>query len=295
MKKFLYSLTSLCCLVGWGVSAQNLPTPSAAPATTATVTAPTVTSKKLELKDADALGTYVGQFEASVYDETKKPKRSNKITIAIESLDNGQAKGKSIVAGNFRPFEGPYTLDSVKNELTATVKEPGDDKYDGTFQLTVYLAPEGKRLSGFWIANDKNLAVTERAFNLEPRTFSYDPHKNLTNGNIVHVFETGNDEQAEAITPDAIKFNASVVELKKEDVENMKRRDLEVMRNAIYARHGYSFKNRQMRDYFDTHVDWYMPISIDVTAQLTDLEKKNIELIKRYEKHAETYYDSFGR
>ena len=74
----------------------------------------------------------------------------------------------------------------------------------------------------------------------------------------------------------------------------MYRRDLEVMRNAIYARHGYSFQNRQMRVIFDD-IDWYIPVSVDVTAELTELEKANIELLKRYENHAATYYDRFGR
>jgi hypothetical protein len=35
-------------------------------------------------------------------------------------------------------------------------------------------------------------------------------------------------------------------------------------------------------------------VSVDVTRDLTDLEKKNIELLKRYENHAATYYDRFG-
>jgi hypothetical protein len=67
------------------------------------------------------------------------------------------------------------------------------------------------------------------------------------------------------------------------------------MRNAIYARHGYSFKNRQMRYFFDNFVDWYVPVSTNVQPQLTKLETANIALIKRYEKHAEKYYDSYGR
>jgi hypothetical protein len=70
--------------------------------------------------------------------------------------------------------------------------------------------------------------------------------------------------------------------------------DLEIIRNAIYARHGYSFKNRKMRYVFD-QIDWYNPVHVDIRSDLTDLEKKNIDLLKRYEGHAVTYYDSFGR
>ena len=100
---------------------------------------------------------------------------------------------------------------------------------------------------------------------------------------------------AEFLTEDASKFNASKTVLRNKDVENMHKGDLEVTRNAIYARHGYSFKNRRTRYVFDRYVDWYMPVSTNVTQELTELEKKNIDLLKRYEQHAERYYDSFGR
>ena len=102
------------------------------------------------------------------------------------------------------------------------------------------------------------------------------------------------DYEGEMLTEDVMTFNASNTALKKEDLENMYKGDLEVMRNAIYARHGYSFKNRKMRYVFD-QIDWYIPVHTDVRSDLTDLEKKNIDLLKRYEGHAEAYYDSFGR
>ena len=66
-------------------------------------------------------------------------------------------------------------------------------------------------------------------------------------------------------------------------------------RNSIYARHGYSFKNRKMRYFFDNYIDWYMPVNTDIRNSLTDIEKRNIELLKRYEEHAENYYDEYGR
>lgn len=88
--------------------------------------------------------------------------------------------------------------------------------------------------------------------------------------------------------------NASLDLLKTGDVENRYKADLEVLRNAIYARHGYSFRNPRMRAVFN-YVEWYIPVSVDVTAQLTEIEKKNIALIKRYESHAGKYYDAFGR
>ncbi|MBX3166577.1 MAG: YARHG domain-containing protein [Candidatus Eremiobacteraeota bacterium] len=242
---------------------------------------------------ADAVtGSYVGEFVAAVADYAKKPMLYNKINLSVDSIQGDVVKGHSVVAGNSRPFVG--TAVRKGNLLEITAKEPGDDQYDGVFQFT--LDPAAKTVSGRWVANDKNLAVSTRKFTLSKRTFRYDPTQPLGRLWSRQVYDSYDrvSDTAERITNDAIRFNASTTRLRPQDVENMYRRDLEVMRNTIYARHGYSFKNREMRFLFD-RIDWYMPVSTDVTAQLTDLEKDNIDLLKRYENHATTYYDHFGR
>ena len=49
-----------------------------------------------------------------------------------------------------------------------------------------------------------------------------------------------------------------------------------------------------MRKHFDKQ-GWYMAVSQNVSDNLTATEKKNAELIKRYENYGEEYYDKFGR
>lgn len=238
-------------------------------------------------------GFYVGGFIAEVRDEKKLPMYMNKINISIDSVKNDILFGHSVVAGNKRPFKG--SILQKENVYVAEVKEPGDDKYDGAFTFTIN--PTEKTLSGIWIANDKKLAVTKRSYNLKHREFKYDPSQQIVIEYRIEIYDphsAGKDE-AEFVTTDAGKYNASTETLKKEDVENMYKRDLEIMRNAIYARHGYTFQNRQMRYFFDTEVDWYTPVSTNITKELTALEKKNIELIKSYEDYASAYYDGFGR
>lgn len=239
------------------------------------------------------LGFYVGGFIADIKDEKKLPMYMNKINISIDSVKNDILFGHSVVAGNKRPFKG--NIKQSGNIYTAEVKEPGDDKYDGAFTFTIN--PGDKSLTGTWVANDKKLAVTKRNYNLKQREFKYDPEKQIVIEYRIEIYDphsAGKDE-AEFVTSDAAKHNASTEALKKEDVENMYKRDLEIMRNAIYARHGYTFQNRQMRYFFDTEVDWYVPLSTNITKELTALEKKNIELIKSYEDYASAYYDGFGR
>ena len=234
-------------------------------------------------------GYYVGYFRAVDFKEGGTG--SNKITISIDSVKPPQIWGKSIVAGNFRPFEGIIEPET----FSVAVKEPGDDRYDGEFSFIVRL--DGK-IEGKWYAYDKTLKVTQRKYELEKRAFSYDKNQDLPDLEYHVLYDASywnNDGgEGEILTSAVTTLNPSNTILKKEDVENMYKGDLEVIRNSIYARHGYSFKNRKMRYVFD-HIDWYMPVSTDIRMDLTALEMQNIELLKRYEEHAEAYYDSFGR
>jgi len=104
----------------------------------------------------------------------------------------------------------------------------------------------------------------------------------------------GYDTSYFATSNDVYKYNASATLLTRNEVANMKKADIFILRNAIYARHGYSFKNQQLRAFFDKQ-SWYIPVSADVKNEFTEIEKKNIELLLRFEKNAKEYYDEFGR
>jgi hypothetical protein len=58
--------------------------------------------------------------------------------------------------------------------------------------------------------------------------------------------------------------------------------ELKMIRNEIFARHGYIFKGADMKDYFAKQ-EWYKSKYDNVDDKLSELEKLNIELIKRYE------------
>ncbi|MCA9528089.1 MAG: YARHG domain-containing protein, partial [Myxococcales bacterium] len=63
---------------------------------------------------------------------------------------------------------------------------------------------------------------------------------------------------------------------------NMSRRDLRLLRNMIYARHGYTFKSELLGDYFASF-DWYTADPAYTTARLTRLDWRNIKVIKSLE------------
>ncbi len=62
-------------------------------------------------------------------------------------------------------------------------------------------------------------------------------------------------------------------------LENFDTKELRIMRNEIFARHGYIFKTSEMKVYFESQ-DWYSGLYEDLNDKLTDLEKLNIQLIK---------------
>lgn len=67
-----------------------------------------------------------------------------------------------------------------------------------------------------------------------------------------------------------------------EDVFGKTKSELRIMRNYIFARHGYAFKSEDLRNYFSQFV-WYKPLYTDVSSQLSPVEIKNVDFIKRYE------------
>jgi serine/threonine-protein kinase len=58
--------------------------------------------------------------------------------------------------------------------------------------------------------------------------------------------------------------------------------ELRVMRNEIFARHGYIFKKPEMRSYF-AQQPWYNPRYDDVSRLLSDIEMRNVKMIKSSE------------
>jgi hypothetical protein len=66
------------------------------------------------------------------------------------------------------------------------------------------------------------------------------------------------------------------------DLSGMSKQDLKIMRNEIFARHGYIFKTPEMKSYFVTQ-SWYHGQYADVTSLLSSIENQNVEFIKKHE------------
>ena len=189
----------------------------------------------------------------------------NKINIFIASIKGSDISGHSVCAGNYREMNGEIK-EKKEGVFDVVMKEPGDNKYDGKFQFT--LDQNNKTLDGSWAPFNAN-ATGSKKYSLRKKVFIYDPS--------VGTFPAG-----------STKLLSDV------DVSNMLPEDLKLMRNEIYARHGYSFQNKEVRRMFD-QMDWYFPVCVDVREQLTDTEVKNINLIYQYEQYYKESYDNYGR
>lgn len=95
-------------------------------------------------------------------------------------------------------------------------------------------------------------------------------------------------------TDKVFKVNPSTDTITTTFAATLTKADIYILRNSIYARHGYSFRKKDLLFYFWGH-DWYMPIRANIRDELTPIEKHNIKVLLAFEEHAEAYYDYFGR
>ncbi|MFQ6132552.1 MAG: YARHG domain-containing protein [Armatimonadota bacterium] len=70
--------------------------------------------------------------------------------------------------------------------------------------------------------------------------------------------------------------------LTEDDLADMNRRELFVARNEISARHGRIFENEALQRYF-TRWSWYSPRSDYHESELSEIERRNIDFIRRHE------------
>lgn len=67
-----------------------------------------------------------------------------------------------------------------------------------------------------------------------------------------------------------------------DDVAGSSKEDLRILRNSIFAKHGYIFKDSGLKNYFSKY-SWYDPQYSDVNEKLTSIETQNIALLKSLE------------
>lgn len=108
--------------------------------------------------------------------------------------------------------------------------------------------------------------------------------RELANVNVILNRERELKPNTKSSVKDSNPFRyLSSSKLKADALRGIPASELRIMRNAIFARHGYKFKNKELLRYFSSF-SWYKPLYDNVNNMLNATERANIELLKRYEK-----------
>ena len=79
-----------------------------------------------------------------------------------------------------------------------------------------------------------------------------------------------------------LKFSKLDSKLTAEDLQDLDKAQLRLMRNAVYARHGRTFKSVDLQSLWNCYT-WYKVNPNYSDELLTDIDKYNIKLIQQYE------------
>lgn len=256
-------------------------------------------------------GIYTGEFSGkemmhdNEMDEDYEGINIKRLSLKINKITKDSVYGQSIVNGTQRPFRGIFN----ENSNSFTLDEPGNDKTDGRFEIKL----NNDSITGKWTAfnksavkaSSKNLKLIKKDFVYNPN-FMLDENSDLIDWENPRDFkekytdeETGKTEtytsSKNRVASDAVfKINASKQKLTEKELKNLRKLDMEIIKNSVFARHGYSFKKQTYRNFFE-QTDWYIPVSNNVDSELSPMEKENVALLNRFIKYAEDKYDHFGR
>lgn len=248
-------------------------------------------------------GSFYPDYKRNPDDESGETK---KISIKIDRITADTVWAQSIVSGNQRPLIGKTS--DQGNKISFILDEPGNRKDDGRFELFT----RNNSLIGKWTAyNTTGVKSPYKKLDLAQKQFVYNPNfmlskdaefidwttpkeKKETYKDDDGKIQTYTQQVYRSASDDVYKINSSTQKLTEKQLKNLRKLDLEILRNTIFARHGYSFKKQTYRNFFE-YTDWYVPVSNNVDKELTPLEKENAQLLSRMEKYAKDTYNSYGR
>ena len=119
--------------------------------------------------------------------------------------------------------------------------------------------------------------IEKEFYEYNPSTNKYELNENVTEKQI-----------ANAIIPDdyfaydGLDFSKLNFRLIDDDLKNFDKAQLRLMRNAVYARHGRTFRSEDLQSLFNVYA-WYKPDNEYTDDKLTDIDRANIKLIQEFE------------
>lgn len=271
------------------------------------------TAQKINQSQEEIHKDFYGCWVGDIYTAEELQSAQNfdiqlkKVNIVIKKITKDTVLAQRIIAGDIRPLMGKL-LDEGGGNLSLILNEPGTDIADGKYSMRLV----GDTLIGRWKTFQKDTIKWQaKQFKLFKRIFAYNPKLMLpkqgeyvdwSTSKVVAKADTSanglvnqsNSTFFRSASDSIFRLNASATLLKEAEVKKLRKLDIEIIRNTIFARHGYAFKKQLYRNFFDP-VSWYIPLKDKIEQDLTSLEKQNIKLLDRFIKFAQDNYDVLGR
>ena len=124
----------------------------------------------------------------------------------------------------------------------------------------------------------KNNQMLEQFYYWSPKEQKYMLDKSVTQEQIQNAYCP-----EDYFAYNGLKFSKLDSKLTDEDLKGLDKAQLRLMRNAVYARHGRTFKSEDLQSLWECY-NWYEKNPNYSDDLLTEVDKYNIELIQKYEK-----------
>lgn len=178
-----------------------------------------------------------------------------------EMVQNNDVKGIQAVYSGNEDVSNPH-LKFYRDKVDIFVE--GEDKYKVRYGDGAYIIVKTGLNNAMEVVDSKGIFESKGSKELITEVAPLHPNKKTTPAGLPNY-----DWLSTAyVTADDLRYKSGS--------------DLRIMRNYIFARHGYKFKSKDLQDFFSQY-SWYVPRYSDVSSSLNKIEKSNVETIKSWE------------
>lgn len=168
--------------------------------------------------------------------------------------------------GGIKDKVGGKSEEDIRKEVEAEMRQEQDAQRLADAEARAEAA-EAKAAEALEAA-EKATAAAEQAANKAARTASSAPAPAPT-------YRSGNNSSNPYAWLSQRYVTAS-------DLSGLSKSELRILRNSIYARHGYKFKSADLLQYFSQY-SWYVPAYSNVESSLSKIERSNVATIQSWE------------
>ena len=206
--------------------------------------------------------------------------------MSVQNYEMNPSEIKKIINPKKKDYEGSYNFGKSEGESDLEVIYSNGKFY----ARTEYADWENNT----WVGKSDRLSVKYLKYRIVIDKTEYELSiSDNERGLISHYYES-----VEKKTHHYIQFNpgndiekpkgqypeSSFVKLSLEELTELPKTELKIIRNEIFARNGYIFKSGGKMDNYFSKKEWYRLVNKKDNIKFSDIEKYNIELILKLEK-----------